>query len=184
MKGYTIQHSIELLEKKAGSGSGASTASQVSFDNTGTGLDATNVQEALVELETNVSAIISVAALYPTDSVEHRIGDNLFIKHYSGASLSQEYTILEAEFPHTILHSYGQVTSSKVGETGYRYPINQFQSATAGYEAAVLGVPGADDSYSLQLYADDALRGAYDVYVVYSKATSEAKKTKKKQEEN
>lgn len=52
MKGYTIQHSIELLEKQAGSGSGgASTASEVSFNNTGTGLDATNVQTALAELD-------------------------------------------------------------------------------------------------------------------------------------
>lgn len=52
MKGYTIQHSIELLEKEAGSGSGgASTAAQVSFDNTGTGLVATNVQGAITELD-------------------------------------------------------------------------------------------------------------------------------------
>lgn len=50
MKGYTIQHSIELLEKQAGSGSGASTASEVSFDNTGTGLVATNVQGAIAEV--------------------------------------------------------------------------------------------------------------------------------------
>ena len=52
MKGYTIQHSIELLEKNVGSGSGgASTAAQVSFDNTGTGLVATNVQTAIGELD-------------------------------------------------------------------------------------------------------------------------------------
>lgn len=51
MKGYTIQHSIELLEKEAGSGSGgASTASEVSFNNSGTGLVATNVQSAIGEL--------------------------------------------------------------------------------------------------------------------------------------
>ena len=53
MKGYTIQHSIELLEKKIkslGSG-GASTASEVSFDNTDTGLVATNVQGALSEID-------------------------------------------------------------------------------------------------------------------------------------
>ena len=52
MKGYTIQHSIELLEKKIkslGSG-GSSTAAQVSFNNTDTGLLATNVQDAISEL--------------------------------------------------------------------------------------------------------------------------------------
>ena len=52
MKGYTIQNSINLLEKKAGSGSGgASTAAEVSFDNTDTGLVATNVQGALGEID-------------------------------------------------------------------------------------------------------------------------------------
>ena len=57
MKGYTIQHSIELLEKQAGSGSGgASTAAQVSFDNTGTGLVATNVQSAISEVNTKAGA--------------------------------------------------------------------------------------------------------------------------------
>lgn len=58
MKGYTIQNSIELLEKKAGSGSGgASTAAEVSFDNTGSGLDATNVQTAISEVNSNVDEI-------------------------------------------------------------------------------------------------------------------------------
>lgn len=54
MKGYTIQNSIELLEKKAGSGSGASSASNVSFDNTGTGLAATNVQGAITEVNSKI----------------------------------------------------------------------------------------------------------------------------------
>lgn len=55
MKGYTIQNSIELLEKKAGSGSGgASTAAEVSFDNTGTGLVATNVQGAISEVNSKI----------------------------------------------------------------------------------------------------------------------------------
>ena len=60
MKGYTIQHSIELLERQAGSGSGgASTAAQVSFDNTGTGLVATNVQGALTEINSKPTEIYS-----------------------------------------------------------------------------------------------------------------------------
>lgn len=52
MKGYTIQNSIELLERNAGKGgSGVSSADQVSFDNTGTGINADNVQGALSELD-------------------------------------------------------------------------------------------------------------------------------------
>ena len=53
MKGYTIQESIELLEKAVenGSGSGgASTAADVSYDNTSSGLTADDVQEAIDEL--------------------------------------------------------------------------------------------------------------------------------------
>lgn len=56
MKGYTIQNSIDLLEKNAGSGSGgASSAANVSFDNTGTGLSATNVQSAVEEVNTKAT---------------------------------------------------------------------------------------------------------------------------------
>ena len=181
MKGYTINKSIDLLENEVEALKGSSTggtAADISYDNTSSGLTADDVQEAIDEINTDLGSVLS--GLYPTDNLEHQIGANLFIKHYSGATISQEYTVLEADFPHTILHSYGQVTSSKVGETGYRYPINQFQSATAGYEAAIFGVPGEGDSYSLQLYTDDALRGAYDAYVVYSKAVETSRKKKSK----
>lgn len=50
MKGYTIQNSIDLLEKNGSGGSSATTAADVTFDNTGTGLVATNVQGALEEI--------------------------------------------------------------------------------------------------------------------------------------
>ena len=53
MRGYTIQNSINLLEKEKGGGAGGtSSAADVSFDNTGTGLAATNVQSALSEIDT------------------------------------------------------------------------------------------------------------------------------------
>lgn len=51
MKGYTIQNSIDLLEKNGGGSGGASSAANVSFDNTGTGLNASNVQTAIGELD-------------------------------------------------------------------------------------------------------------------------------------
>ena len=60
MKGYTIQKSIDLLEKevkKNGGGSGASSADNVSFDNTGTGLVGTNVQSAIEEVNTNLTNV-------------------------------------------------------------------------------------------------------------------------------
>lgn len=69
MKGYTIQHSIDLLEKaveNSGGSGGASTASEVSYDNTTSGLVATNVQAAIDELDTgidtNTAAITAINA--------------------------------------------------------------------------------------------------------------------------
>ena len=51
MRGFTIQNSIDLLEKNGGGGSPvAPTASDVSYDNTSSGLTADTVQEAIDEL--------------------------------------------------------------------------------------------------------------------------------------
>lgn len=56
MKGYTIQNSINLLEKNGTGGGGSTSAANVTFDNTGTGLVAANVQGALEEINGNVKA--------------------------------------------------------------------------------------------------------------------------------
>lgn len=59
MKGYTIQHSIDLLEeevKKGGSG-GSTTAENVSYDNTDSGLTAETVQAAIDEVDGNVDTV-------------------------------------------------------------------------------------------------------------------------------
>jgi len=55
MKGYTIQNSIDLLEKNGGGSGGASSAADVSFDNTGTGLSGTNVQSVIEEVDTKIT---------------------------------------------------------------------------------------------------------------------------------
>ena len=55
MKGYTIQNSIDLLEKNGTGTSEPTIAANVSFDNTGTGLVATNVQSAIEEVQTGAS---------------------------------------------------------------------------------------------------------------------------------
>jgi len=60
MKGYTIQHSIELLEEevKNGGGSGGSTtAANVSYDNTDSGLTAETVQAAIDEIVTDIPEV-------------------------------------------------------------------------------------------------------------------------------
>lgn len=55
MKGYTIQNSIDLLEKKGGGGGGgASSAADVSYDNTTSHLTADDVQEAIDEINAKI----------------------------------------------------------------------------------------------------------------------------------
>lgn len=71
MKGYTIQHSIELLERQTGSGSGG-TAADVSYNNTSSGLVATNVQTAIDELKTDLGAVVNYST---TERVIGSVGD-------------------------------------------------------------------------------------------------------------
>lgn len=80
MKGYTIQHSIDLLEKKVeAGGSGGSTAADITYDNTSSHMTADDVQEAIDELKTDIG---TVAASVPTiaqygvnrSTTEHVIG--------------------------------------------------------------------------------------------------------------
>ena len=75
MKGYTIQHSIEKLEKAVenggGGGGGSTSAANVTYDNTQSGLTATDVQAAVDELDTDVDTIntkIVNAMTFPTDN--------------------------------------------------------------------------------------------------------------------
>lgn len=60
MKGYTIQHSIDLLEKaveNGGGSGGGSTAADISYDNTSSGLTADDVQEAIDEIAGSVNTL-------------------------------------------------------------------------------------------------------------------------------
>lgn len=60
MKGFTIQHSIDLLEKNGGGGGGGATsASEVSYDNTSSGLTADDVQEAIDEVNTKATQALA-----------------------------------------------------------------------------------------------------------------------------
>ena len=71
MRGYTIQNSINLLEKEKGGGAGgASSAADVSFDNTGTGIVATNVQNAITEINGKFPVRVSV----PFTNVDMALG--------------------------------------------------------------------------------------------------------------
>lgn len=60
MKGYTIQRSIDLLEKGGGRAAGA--ASDVSYDSTASGISATNVQAAIDELAQGLTDALTGAS--------------------------------------------------------------------------------------------------------------------------
>lgn len=65
MDKYTIQASIENLEKKVnsgGGGGGASSAANVSYDNTQSGLTATNVQAAIDEVAAGITEALTGAS--------------------------------------------------------------------------------------------------------------------------
>lgn len=64
MKGYTIQNSIRLLEKEenGGGSGGATTAANVTYDNTTSGLTATNVQAAIDEVAAGITEALTGAS--------------------------------------------------------------------------------------------------------------------------
>lgn len=61
MKGYTIQNSIDLLEKNSGGGGEPQTvtAGAVTYDNTSSGLTADDVQEAIDEVNTKATQALA-----------------------------------------------------------------------------------------------------------------------------
>lgn len=61
MKGFTIQNSIDLLEKNSGGGGGpvSVTAADVSYDNTSSLLTADDVQEAIDEVNSKASEALA-----------------------------------------------------------------------------------------------------------------------------
>lgn len=63
MKGYTIKESIDLLEKRVdNAGGGGTTAENVSYDNTTSGLTATNVQAAIDEVAAGITEALTGAS--------------------------------------------------------------------------------------------------------------------------
>ncbi len=69
MKGYTIQNSIELLEKGENGSGGSTTATNVSYDNTSSGLTADDVQEAIDELDAGIKSIDTRTIYSKTETV-------------------------------------------------------------------------------------------------------------------
>ena len=136
MKGYTIQHSIEKLEKAVenggGGGGGSTSAANVTYDNTQSGLTATDVQAAVDELDTDVDTIntkIVNAMTFPTDNTPIVIGkygerDILRKRVYLATLVTGQNSLVSAGAPvmDILIDVHGFVKSN---ESSPRYmPIN------------------------------------------------------------
>lgn len=161
MKGYTIQNSINLLEKNGTGGGGSTSAANVTFDNTGTGLAASNVQSALTEILTKIF-------VWPSDNNEHLINDNVYIRRFTGETLTGDDVLIEA-FDGDLLFSFGYVSGAV-----YKFPVN-----------LALDTDNRSDIYvnvssgNINIEAGASLRSAYEVYLIYRKNNTNRTRKKK-----
>lgn len=172
MKGYTIQHSIELLEKNQGGGSGGSTtAENVSYSNTSSGLTADNVQEAIDELKTDIPTIADYGMkISTTETLIGKWGnDDLYQKIITGEiGKSDSVTI---DFADGVLKNiYGYFTNSL---NNINFPLN------ANWSATVEGALFDDSHIYLNSSASIGADSSYTIIAQYIK-TAPVSNTRKK----
>lgn len=168
MKGYTIQNSINLLEKNAkGGGSGGSTsAANVTFDNTQTALVATNVQGALDEV---VDMIKALPTLSDAETPIYKIGDDVVYRKVI------DFGALPNNTDKTVDHGI-----ANYGTTIYVKGM-MYTSAVASYGEDLTGIARVDSRATGVKIATTADYSTYTAKVtIYYTKTSEAKKTRKK----
>lgn len=168
MRGYTIQKSIDLLEKEvanAGGGGGASTAADVSYDNTSSGLTADDVQEAIDEIAEKMG--LSFGA------TETKIGTFLNEDMYARVyDLESDLTISTVEF-----------TTTTIPATDISKLLFTFGIYSTGSSSYPLIGTIADSVIKLQSGRNGSGAFAYCRYIalIYTKAAPvSSKKTKKK----
>lgn len=170
MKGYTIQHSIELLEKNQGGGSGGPTsADKVSFNNTGTDIVATNVQAALAEL----------AGRLVFSETETLIGQ------FNGLPLYSKIAKVPADFT---LGINGTWTNSGVAFTSDVNPVFYYLIASYGYGAIASNISGTNKELlfaNVQKIGNITIAKDSLVILMYTKTppTRSTRKKSSKQEE-
>lgn len=92
MKGYTIQHSIDLLEDQVedlqNTPTGGSTAADIEYDNSSSHLTADDVQEAIDELATAIGDIDTGIHYSSTEQVvgTWTDGSDLYAKTFTGTT--------------------------------------------------------------------------------------------------
>ena len=181
MKGYTIQHSIDLLEKQVkGGGSGGSTAADITYDNTGSGLTADDVQEAIDE----------VVSMIPTNPGLELSTTEKVIGKYLDKDLYAKVVLIEAfpstantyvDYPHGIsnLEHLVDVTGIMELASGTRYtiPAVGFGSSGFGGGSSVAILVNATD---VQIMVGTDRSTASGIIVLYYTKSAPATNTRKK----
>lgn len=167
MKGYTIQNSINLLEKnaKGGGPSGPTSAENVTFDNTGTGLVADDVQSAIVEVNTKAEN----AGTYSTS--ETLIGTYKGKPHYR--------KVIHFESPLTVaLNGTWVSTSVDISDIEQLTRVTCLSSFVWNLLSAFNN--SGDLTLTSIVNAGSNTASVDDIIIEYTKVTTEAKKTRKK----
>lgn len=149
-KRYMLNSQGQWVEQHDGSGGGASSADQISYDNTESGMTATNVQDAIDETHAlDDMQDRALAELYGADAnFEIRIGD-LEDEVDTKTTVAAIYglpptTIAPAEGTTESLNDYttpgaytiptstaaGRITESPVTTRGYRLEVKQYRSGS------------------------------------------------------
>lgn len=138
MKGYTIQHSIDLLEKaveNSGGGSGGGgTAVEVSYSNTSSGLVATNVQSAIDEIDASVDTLAGDVTTLLNGHIYSET-EQVIGKWIDGSDLYEKVVPIAAfpatpytvtNYPHNIanLKDVIEISGNMILSSGTTYPIN------------------------------------------------------------
>ena len=179
MKGYTIQNSIDLLEKaveKGGGSGGASTTADVSYDNTSSHLTADDVQEAIDELVSEIADIPDNGVYSTTETkVGTWKGEDLFRK------------VIEIEGP---LSTTGTSNTIAFNMPDYISDFDQifgvcdksFVSGVSGDTPFVRGFTGLtiEDEYLVAYSPAARTNVSATLTVEYTKAAAQSTRKKKK----
>lgn len=150
-----------LITDEMGSGSGGSTVTITPTLSTGTKIADFEIDGVEGELYAPTGGGgSSLDLLFPNDNDEHQIGENLYIKRYTGTLASTQNTPADANFTHTLVSAYG--TAGKGNDI---YNIGAYFSNT--YFASVVKL-----SNSLNVCVGSAFYGgSYTIWAVYTKTS-------------
>ena len=198
MKGYTIQNSIELLEKAVenGSGSGgASTAADVSYDNTSSHLTADDVQEAIDEINAKIPTSAddisydNTSSGLTADDVQEAIDELAGIKPINIGSTETQIGTYNGDPLYVKSFSESVTISTPISTNLYGGDVVDLFPVDANHCLDVLGIMGghiisnqsayADGHWTTSLYSIYALTSvSLSGFLLYTKAAPVSKKKK------